>query len=289
MHPHTPALAAAVRSVPESRRLDRLHHAYSGQSGVVVTCGPSLVTFDPARLRQALTGRVVFAVKQAIDVVGPEADLLCFNAYNVSRYRVPRRSTMRVYSSEPSGKLPQMNRFDLRLPVAPHSGHLADSLVARKDFDDHMLERTPVRPWGPGILHELVFYLAIHLGLSDLTTIGWDIANARGHNVHFYDAPDNFFDRGRSDAYKLVGVREGLPPHLKAALRWTRTASIHTRGGVYNRTTMIPGESEVVAAATIATASWLATHGVRLRVVGDSEFVDPDLPRLTQDEFYAGI
>lgn len=288
MHPHTPTLTAAVRSAPENRRLDRLHDAYAGQSGVVVTCGPSLATFDPARLKKALTGRVVFTVKQAIDVVGEQADFLCFNTYNVSRYRVPNRSTMRILSSEPTGRLPQMNRYDLRLPHAAHSGHLADSLVARQDFDDYLLRRTPIRPWGPGILHELVFYLAVHFGLSELTTVGWDIANSRGHNVHFYDPPGNFFDRGRADAYKMVAVRKGLPPHVRVALRWLRTASIHSRGGVYNRTTMIRGESEVVAASVPATASWLEGHGVRLRIVGDSEFIDPTLPRLTRDQFYAG-
>lgn len=289
MHPLTTTITPAVRRVAAADRLDRLRDAYAGQSGVVVTCGPSLATFDPERLRRALHGRVVFAVKQAIDVVGDEADFLCFNTYNVSRYRVPSPSTLRVFSAEPSGKVPQLNRHDLRLPFAPHSGQLADSLVARQDFDEHLLHRTPIRPWGPGILHEVVFYLAIHLGLADLTTIGWDIANQRGNNVHFYDAQpeDNFYDRGRAGAYKMVGVRRGLPGPVRSAMRWGRTALVHQRGGVYNRTTMIPGESDVVAASTAATATWLGRHGVKLQVVGDSDFVDAAVPRMRQDEFYA--
>lgn len=288
MHSHTYTLARVIRSAPADRRLDLLRGAYHGQAAVVVTCGPSLATLDSERLRDAVRGRVVFAVKQAIDVVGDEADFLCFNTYNVSRYRVPSPSTLRVFSSEPSGKVHQLNQYDLRLPLSQHQGRLDESLAARMNFDEHLLERTPVRPWGPGILHEVVFYLAVHLGLTELTTVGWDIANQRGNNVHFYDAAagDDFFDRGRADAYRLVGVRSGLPGPMRSALRWARTVAVHARGGVYNRTTMIPGESGLVAASTAATAAWLAGHGVRLQVVGTSDYVDDAVPRLTHEEFY---
>lgn len=289
MHPHTATLTGLVRSAPTVERLRLLRDAYSGAPGVVVTCGPSLATYDTTRLRRALSGRVVFAVKQAVDVVGPEADFLCFNTYNVSRYRVPARQTLRVFGSEPSGNVPQLNKYDLRLPFAPHSGRLAESLVARQNFEDHLLETTPLRPWGPGILHEVVFYLAVHLGLSELTTVGWDIANARGNNVHFYDdAAENFFDRGRASAYRLVGVRRGLPRAVQHAARWGRTVAIHARGGVYNRTTMIPGEAELVAASTGETAQWLGGHGVRLRVVGSNQLVDSSVPHLSHEEFYSG-
>jgi hypothetical protein len=289
VHPRTADVAAALRRAEGTgARLAALRGAYEGERGVVVTCGPSLAGFDPDRLRSALEGSVVFAVKQAVDVTAAETDVLCFNTYNVSKYTVPSKDTWRVFCSEPSGKVPQLNRHDLRLALAPHSRELDDTLVARRDFDAHLLESVADRPWGPGILHEVVFYLAIHLGLRELITVGWDIANARGNNIHFYDrgGDDNFFDRGRADAYKMVDVRRRLPGPLRDALRWGRTALVHTRGGVYNRTTMIPGESEVVAESTGATAEWLARHGVALSVVGDTTLVDPSVPRISQSDFY---
>lgn len=287
MHPNTEAVSGHIRSARGDDRIRALLNAYTGQAGVVVTCGPSLAGYDPVALRRVLRGKVVFAVKQAIEVVGDEADFLCFNSYNVSRYKASSRHTIGVFGDEPSGKLPQLNAFDLRLPLERHSGQLSESLVVRQNFDDYLLSDHRTRPWGPGILHEMVFYLAIHLGLSELTTVGWDIANARGNNVHFYDSSDrtSFFDRGRSEAYSMVPVRRALPMPVRSALRLLRAGMVHSRGGVYNRTTMISGESEVVAASTAATSVWMSSHGLSLRVAGESSLVDQSVLRISPEGF----
>ncbi len=88
MREQTRRLAEEVRKHRDSTaQLAVLKDAFAGGRCAIVTCGPSLGDFEEAALQRALEGSAVIAVKQAIDVVGDAADFLCFNAYNVSRYR----------------------------------------------------------------------------------------------------------------------------------------------------------------------------------------------------------
>jgi len=284
----TEQLAADLRADTSiSRQLDLMAGAYSGASCVVLTCGPSLADHEPTRLRPLLEGRLVIAVKQAVEVAGPAADFLCFNAYNASRYTVDTDSTIRIFNRDPSGNMKHLNDFDIELHQRPHSADLADSLACTHEYEQSLLAVDPTRPWGPGILHEVVFPLVVHLGVSDVTTIGWDIANAKGNNVHYYDRQDDFFDRGRADAHKLTGIRGRLPQPVKRALRGVRSSVQHRRGRVYNRTTMLPGEAELVAGSLPSLNEWLAGHGVELSVVSDSPLFSADVRRLSPEDFYA--
>ena len=121
---------------------------------------------------------LTIAVKQAIDVVGEQADFHCWNSFNVSRFKRPSPSTIRCFIAGPSSRIPQWNRRDLSFPQVEGKGGLANSLAYSRDFSEHLIASDPVRPFGPGIMYELVFYLAVHLGVSEIITIGWDIASA---------------------------------------------------------------------------------------------------------------
>jgi len=289
LDPRTPAIASAVRRARTTHeKLEVLRGAYDGSVCVLVTCGPSLGDLDPALLRAQLSGIMTIAVKQAVDVVADEADFLCFNSFNVARYETGAARPIRIYGAEPTGRVPQLNRCDLRLPHAVTTSDLRTSLAARQNFDDYLLSATPVRPWGPGIVYEIGMYLAVHLGIKELITVGWDIANKKGNNTHFYDpqTEDQFFDRGRSDAYRLVGVRRHLPAPLRDGMRWTRAVISHRTGRLYNRTTMVPGEAEVVASSTKQAAAWLRAQGVELTVVSPTSMVDPAVQRLSYDALW---
>jgi hypothetical protein len=291
MHPATNEIAPTVKDLRDTPgQIQLLSGAYRGSRCAIVTCGPSLRLIDAQRLRRSLEGVVTIAVKQAIDIVGEQADVLCFNAYNVSRYRVPSPRTIRVFGAESSGRVPQLNQFDIRLPHDAHAADLAESLVVTRDFDRYLLSSSLGRPWGPGILHEEALFLAVHLGVSEVITIGWDIANARSHNVHFYDSGSSaaFFDRGRS-AHRLARARRRLPRSVQSGARWARALFDHNAGRLYNRTTMLPGEAEAVADATDATAKWLASHGVTLRVVSDSALISRHVPRIARESLYDAL
>jgi hypothetical protein len=188
--------------------------------------------------------------------------------------------------ADPGRRLPQLNRCDLTTELAPHSTDLDESLAGTAAFDDHPLTAGAPRPWGPGIVYELAIYLAVHLGVGELGFVGWDIGNPGGNNVHFYDDDRSaaFFDRGRA-ARPLAAVRARQPDRLKRWVRWTRAANAHWRGRVYNRTTMLPGEADLVASASGALARWLRTKGAEPFVVSDRSLASSDFPRMEKPDF----
>jgi hypothetical protein len=287
MHPHTPTVAAAVRAAPDlAGRLDALAGAYQGERCVIVTCGPSLGEVPVDRLRRALEGVLTLSVKQAVHVTAEHTDFLCFNSFNVTRFTTPSKNTIRCFAREPTGKTPQLNRADLTIDQATNVGDLRRSLAVTTDFASHPLTAHTPRPWGPGIMYELVLHLAVHLGVAHITTIGWDIGNPQGKNTHFYDRADkdDFFERDRSSAFTMASVRGHIPAIVKGAGRWGRALVAHSRGRVYNRALPVSGETEVVGASTAAANAWLAANGVELEVITPSEQLDVSISRLGIEE-----
>lgn len=290
MHARTPELAREVRAARTfAEQVERMQGVYRGSTAVIASCGPSLGALPAADLREALRGVPCFAVKQAVDVVGDQTDMHCWNAFNVRRFGRPSRQTVRCIVQEPTGRVPQWNRFDVAFPQVDGKGDLGRSVAATRNFDQYLLADGRPRPFGPGIMFELVLYLVVHTGVSEVLTIGWDIASPTGGNTHFYDtaAESAFYERARrphgAPAPRTVGGM--LPPPLRRAARGAKTLLAHTRGHTYNRTTPLAGETDAVSAATADMVAWLAAHGVSIAALSESEFVGRHVPLLTPQSF----
>jgi hypothetical protein len=298
VHPLTPTLAREVRDARSlDEQIDVLHGRYAGERCVIVTCGPSLGDVDAVGLRAVLRDTLTIVVKQGVDVVGDQTDFHCWNSFNVAKFGRPTDDTIRCFVAEPTGRIIQHNRYDVRFPMVAAHGDLTTSLAARHDFGDHLLTDTPIRPFGPGIVYELCIYLALHLGVVEIITVGWDIANTTGKNTHFYDRPDDeqFFESERArtavaahspEPIGAPAARKRVPEPLRARVRWVRTRVAHERGRTYNRTRVLPGETELVAASTEPLARWLTHEGVKLSVTTQSPFLAADIPRLTPDDLF---
>ena len=250
MHARTPELVRDVRAARTfAEQVERLRGVYRGSTAVVVSCGPSLTALPADELRTALRGVPCFAVKQAIDVVGDQADVHCWNAFNVRRFGRPSGHTLRCIVEEPTGRMPQWNRYDIGFPQVDGKGDLHRSVSIGRDFDRYLLTDGGPRPFGPGIMFELVLYLAVHMGVSELLTIGWDIATPSGGNSHFYDTATEaeFYERSRRPEGTPKPRTRGaaLPPPIRRAARGAKTLLAHSRGHVYNRTTPQIGRAHV--------------------------------------------
>lgn len=291
MHQSTPGLAAQVRRVgPLQKKTALLSNRYAGETCVIVTCGPSLAAVPAAQLRASLNGVLTIAVKQAIDVVGEQADFHSWNSFNVTRFKWPSPSTIRCFVAGPNSRIPQWNRRDLSFPQLDGKGGLANSLAHSRDFNEHLIVNDPVRPFGPGIMYELVFYLAVHLGVAQIITVGWDIASSGGKNTHYYDSSDDtlFFEKGRSIMPASEPRTDGsrIPEPLRYPARVAKTAMAHARGQLYNRTASLIGEPEVVGESTAELAEWLLSAGVGLAAVTDSTHLGGHITRLDQQGLF---
>ena len=250
-------------------RVEALEGSCEGRTGLVLTCGPSLGRYTAEDLSSLCSGKVVIAVKQAIDLVGSQADFSCFNAYNARKYSTPK-GVCRIYVEPRSRYVYQFNRADLRFPSERSGQSTSAAVIVSRDYDRYLLSRQVSRPFGPGIMHEVVLHLALHLGLSRLEVVGWDLSFGYPFSDHFDDRGTDldFYRQSREAAFPTTtAARHG---RLRAATRLVTGLINHPLGRTYNRNLMITGEHDALVDAMPSTAAWMNSHGCEL-IVHDPE------------------
>lgn len=156
-----------------------LKNSFKGQECYIVGCGPSLKEIDPIELRHKLSNKLVISIKQAYRLLPNETDFHVFNYVHTDVYNYVKRPIVleltrfgKVLSPDP----------DLAVPIDVRTaGRYSHSVVATKRFDDFTFDRSILRPFGPGIMYEVCFFLAVHLGASGITTLGFDVAKLKSH------------------------------------------------------------------------------------------------------------
>ena len=215
-----------------------------GKDCVVLTCGPSLNDFSDEQLREKLKDKFVIAVKQAFHKIPELVDMHVFNCNNYEIYDYSQHRPITVgCSSMPLNVVKQAvwgkeTNPDLFYRVV--SQGYEKTLAKTGEFDNFTLDKTLTRPWGPGIMSEIVFYLVEHFGFKTVTTIGWDLEKpGETQSNHFY------------------GDRELAN---KAA-------------------PMEPTETEDNIAASLTISKWLDTHNIELFIGNNNSFVHPEVKR----------
>ena len=186
IHEVTTQVKKNVLKLPYEERFKALQNAYSGKTAYIVSCGPTLNEFDFNKLRDRLKDELVICVKQTYDVL---SDVCDFHVYNCGNYKNYDYSKNADCISVECTSYPQFLNEQCDLKFFINERNFARSVSIMKNFDDWTLEGQE-RPYGPGIMYEIVFYLAQYLGVDKLVTIGWDntlTIDANQKGFHFYD------------------------------------------------------------------------------------------------------
>jgi hypothetical protein len=206
-------------------------------------------------------------VKQAIFLCGAEAEIHFFNPYNAQRFWPHNRGALRVDVQDRDAP-PTFNAADLVFTLDPVSlEDISRSVAATRRFEDHTIARTGlVRPWGPGILYDAAFYLALHLGFTAIHTVGWDVlaervsaCSERSPRIeHFYDPREA--GAPIQDSFEWLG-RDPREYRRDARRR-------HWRGEIYNRVPKrdVQGEVRLIQESVPRLRDWLGSHGVALTI-----------------------
>jgi len=98
--------------------------------------------------------------------------------------------------------------MDIFLKIACHSGHkkITDTLAVKKDFDNWTFDKTIHRPWGPGMMYEVVFYMLEHMGVSKIYTVGWDLEEpgTTSSNHYYKDAEHDIIRKAEPMSKKEI-------------------------------------------------------------------------------------
>ena len=175
-------------------QLEILRNSFAGEQCYILSCGPSLLETPKKKLREKLSGKLVFTVKQAYLEFGEISSFQFFNCNNFTNYQ--NKDTTIIISQ--SDALPEEvakthiwknQEYDLNFLLKDNK--IKENKLAKKlNFNQWCFSNRLDRPWGPGVMSETVLFFAEHLGVSKIRTIGWDHIDPKEENrkiKHFYD------------------------------------------------------------------------------------------------------
>ncbi|MDT8291791.1 hypothetical protein RQ846_18930 [Roseomonas mucosa] len=267
MHPTTLKLRDKLMSpsVPVEEKVALLHNAYAGETCFILACGPSLAEYKSEELSTLLKGKLVLCIKQALDFVEEEGDFLLLNSWNFRKYDFAKGRPIVVRESGMADP-PVYLAGDIEMKI-PKPSSRDDQLALSKKFDDYTFSKKIERPWGPGVLYELGFYLAEHMGCTKVVTLGWDVGVKNSPQMpHFYDTTS-------SDTVRLIRQSREIEDLAE------RNKFLHDNGVVYNRPRIIPEEVDDCAAVSGDWATWLTGKGIELKVVSKLSLAADFIPR----------
>ena len=171
-------------------KLTVLSKACHGLDAVILTAGPSLSRYTPKQLVDICRNKIVICVKQSIDICPVPCHFHLLNHINYKAYRYTDHRPIVLFESR-EGEDPGIENgvWDLHFKVDLRATQEGVWLANTRNFDDFLFSQSLIRPWGPGILYEIGFYLVVHLALRSVHVIGWDMSmDSRGTTNHFYDS-----------------------------------------------------------------------------------------------------
>jgi len=253
------ALARLLRNVSsQDTRLEILKDAFKGDRCFIASCGPSLLSHETTDLREIFQESVVIAIKQTYDVF---TDLVDFHVYNCANFKKYDYGKRKPIVFEASSIPQQLGDCDIRFPITERG--FENSLCAKKNYEEWTLEKRPhARPYGPGIMYELVFYLVEHLGFSEVITVGWDNKLNEHKKQHFYDLTGE--DRSKFIHFNAVDDNPGAVERVAEEARIT----VEARGEWFE---------------------FLAKGGTELKIISEHNEAPPMVPRCEISDYLENV
>jgi hypothetical protein len=238
--------------IPLQSKLRLSKGLFKNKKAFIFAAGPSLSTVDVEKLTPHLRDNLVICVKQSIDVVGDQSDLLLMNFCNFNTYDWGDINCPVVWTTFDASHSEIIENRGLKSnALFPVVENLTNDLIglssstAGKESWDNLLRLPEERAiWGPGLMYELAIPFALHCGVEHITLVGWDIGTLRENsgdaflNEHFYD-------------------------NSKVEMK-TKITSL---------------EIGLVSKSTKSLKIWLAKKGVSISVVADVSIVDESIER----------
>lgn len=266
MHGKTQTVKQQLRK--EQNPFDRvplLEKQYEGETAYLVTCGPSLTSHNREELLDKLRGKLVIACKQAYDYVKEEADFHLLSVYNYQPYEYFSEDTIRLWQLTAMNMANEAERItkewkqtaDVAIPVYSTPWiQKHQSISYSRNFDLWNSFRDGKAIWGPGIMYETGFPLALHLGCKKIVTIGWDIGDLSKYPSTHRDAVDQNWQAQHAESLYKVNVGGG--PEYE--------------------------ELKNTVECTTEMYGWLQKQGVEVSILSDINPADSRFKRITLDD-----
>lgn len=152
---------------------------------LILGCGPTLSSISAEKIAALKSEWTIFAIKQAYNIAPGLIDYHFLNDNNYSLYE--HKNTKVIVEMPQNHYVQQIASIANELYFVDNTD-FKKSLSYTHNFDAWTFENSTIRPWGPGILYELVFYYAYNFRPKRIHTVGWDLGPPGSQNRdHFYN------------------------------------------------------------------------------------------------------
>ena len=224
----------------QTDKIEFLKDLFKGEKAHVLSCGPTLTDHDPEKVRELLKDSLGVSIKQSFDLFG---DMIDFHIYNCANYKEYDYSENKPVVIEASSTPYRLGECDLKFFIQERDFN--NSVAVTGDFDSWTFEKQPLlRPYGPGIMYEVVFYTLQHLGVSEVITIGWDnkLIQGTAGQQHFYDKEGSDLDKSDFIHSNEVAANQAAVATLN-------------------------NEATITADAMLGWYGWLKSQGTELKII----------------------
>lgn len=247
-------------------RIKLLKNSCKDQTIYLITPGPSLTTHDRKKLLKKLEGKVVLACKQSYEYVKEVATFHLMSAYSYQPYEYYSKDTIVHWQLTAMNMPHEINRIknewkspaDILVPCysTPWVDMYNTTAFSRR-FDQFETYSDGRIIWGPGIMYESGFPLAMHLGAKKIVTIGWDIGDLSKFE--------------KKDSFKL-GDEKWVKEHAHSLYKTNAGAGPDYR------------ELKETIDSTKEMYDYFLEKGIEVRILSDRSPADKRFKRITLDE-----
>jgi len=226
--------------ISQTEKIEFLKDLFKGEKAYVLSCGPTLTDHDPQKVKDILNDNLGVAIKQSFDLFGEGIDFHIYNCANFKEYDYSKSAPIVIEATSTPYRLGQC---DLKFFIQEREFN--NSVAATGDFESWTFEKQPLlRPYGPGIMYEAVFYALQHIGVSEIITIGWDnkLIEGDASRQHFYDKVDSIY---------------------------SKEDFIHDNEVAKNTSAVeaLSYEADIAAKTVASWLSWFKLHGMTLKII----------------------
>lgn len=248
-------------------RLKLLKDQYKGETAYIVATGPSLKNYNKEKLKLFLKDKFVLGVKQSYDVLKDIIDIHLLNFCNYKHFQYINIektiiSWIVYMQNQPSYIIQNNIPCDFMMPLTRNHAGFENTLAAKKDFQNMLIETSFQRPWGSGIMYESGIPLALYCGCKKIVTLGWDIGSINPDDYgKKYIKYDHFYSEGEDGSKPKYGENIlSLPVGGSAGMSFE--------------------ETKIVIDSTKDLYKFLKTINVELNIVSDRNPAHKSIPRI---------
>jgi len=247
------AKTVVSKDFSQTEKIEFLKDLFKEEKAYVLSCGPTLTDHEPEKIKSLLKNNIAVAVKQSFDLFGELIDFHIYNCANFKKYDYSSHNPVVIEASTTPYRL---GECDLKFFIRERN--FDNSVAATEDFESWTFDKQSLlRPYGPGIMYEVVFYALQHLGVSDIITIGWDnkLIEGTAAQQHFYD---------------------------KKGTELKKSDFIHSNEVAENQASVesLDHEAKITTDVMLAWHKWLKSVGTELKIVSSINPAPKEIERI---------